>query len=118
MKTLELKSPKSHFPEIYDNTEKDLILVSPDVLDNKLRDFERNSQARGSIISDITLAVSLLIAVLTTIFKDFSFISGSTIKGAFVTGFLVVLVKVGYSVYKIFWDKKQTRTDIISSLKE
>lgn len=109
---------KSHLPKIYDNTEPDLILVSPSVLDNKLREFEKINQARDSITGDIALAITLLVAVLATTFKDFSFISGPTIKGAFIAGLVVVIVKIGHSLYKIFWINKQSRVDVIDSLKQ
>ena len=116
---MEIPKLKSHSPKFYDNTEADIIIVPECVLDNKLRDLEQGCQARGSIIGDITLAVTLLIAILTTSFKDFiPYIMGYTTRGVFITGFIVVLIKIGYDIYKLVKFKEQTRFQIISSLEQ
>jgi hypothetical protein len=114
---MEIKKPKSHTPTIHDNTEKDLILVPPSVLDNKLRDLEEHQRVRGTIASDIALAITLLVAVLTSTFNDQAFIKGSTIRGAFITGFIVILIKIGYGIYKIYQTDKKARINIINDLK-
>ncbi len=113
---MEIQKPKSHSPKIHDNTEEDLILIPPSVLDNKLRDFEYHHKAKDSISSDIALAVALIVAILSTSFRDFSFIKGSTIKGAFIVGFIAIFIKIIFSLYKIFYNNKHNRTDVIKNL--
>ncbi len=113
---MQIPKLKSHSPKFHDNTESDVIVVTPNVLDNKLRDFEEHNKIRSSISSDIALAATLVVAIFTTTFKDFSFIKGSTIKGAFIIGLLVVLVKIGHSVYKIYFSDRNNRIDLINSL--
>jgi len=98
---MKIQKPKSHLPKIHDNTEEDLILVPPSVLDNKLRDFESYHRTQSSIVSDIALAVTLIAAFFASTFRDFTYVSGATIKGAFLVGFLVIAIKIGFGVYKI-----------------
>lgn len=111
---MEIQKPKSHAPEIHDNTEKDLIIVPPSVLENKLQNFKEHSTARGSISSDIALAITILAAILTSNFKDFVNIPGKSIQGAFITGFIFMLVKIIYSLIKI--RKTGRKDDIVGSL--
>ena len=113
---MEIKKPKSHVPIIHDNTEENLILVPPSVLDNKLRDFEIYHKERSSLPSDITLAITLLVAIFTASFVDFPFISGSTIRGSFIAGLILILVKIGFSVFKMIQADGSARTDLIGSL--
>lgn len=114
---MEIPKLKSHSPKIYDNTEGDIILVSPSVLDNKLRDLEIRSWATGSIGSYVGLAVTLLAAIFASEFKNFSYISGQTIRGVFIAGFVVVIIKIGYDIYKILWSKNsRDRKTILSEL--
>ncbi len=116
---MEIPKLKSQSPKFYDNTESDIIIVTECVLDNKLRDLEHYYQARGGIVADIALAITLLIAILTTSFKDFlPYIMGSTIRGVFITGLIVVIIKIGYCVYKLFKFNRQSRHQIINSLKK
>ncbi|MFC1757013.1 hypothetical protein ACFLZC_02575 [Patescibacteria group bacterium] len=113
---MKIQKPKSHVPKIHDNTEEDLILVPPSVLDNKLRDFESYHKAQSSIVSDIALAVTLVAAFFASTFRDFAYISGATIKGAFLVGFLAIAVKIGFSIYKINKDENNhTRESTVKS---
>lgn len=113
---MEIPKPKSQSPKIHDNTEEDLILVPPSVLDNKLRDFEEYHKAHSIISGDIALAIVLLVTVLTTTFKDVYFLKGLTIRGVFLTGFIVMLIKIGHNLYKIFYADKHSRTDVVKFL--
>jgi len=115
---MQIPKLKLHSPKLYDNTEADLIIVPPSVLDGKLRDFEQRNQVRASLPGWVAVAVTLLVAILGTTFKDFSFISGPTIKGAFIVGLLVVLIKIGYDIYRIVKTNKQGRLEIIDALKQ
>ncbi len=114
---MEIKKINSQLPIVYDNTESDLILVPPSVLDNKLRDFEGHNKINSSISSDITLAVALLLPVLTATFTDYSFIRGATIRGAFLTGFIFVLLRIFYSGYKLYYADSYDRISIINFLR-
>ncbi len=113
---MEIPKLKSHSPKFHDNTEEDLIVVPPSVLDNKLRDFEEYHKAHGGISGYIALAVTLIVAIFTTTFKDFSFIRGATIRGAFVAGLVIVFVKIGHDIYKIFFKKRNNRIELVNSL--
>lgn len=118
---MEMPKLKSQSPKTYDNTEEDLILAPPAVLDNKMRDFENYQQARGSIFSDIALAITLLVTILATDFKDIlpPIITGAKIHGVFIAGFIGMLVKIGFSLFKIFREGDQHgRLEIINSLRK
>lgn len=112
---MEIPKLKSHSPRFHDNTEPDVIIVPPSVLDNKLRDLEGRNKARSSISSDIALAVTLIIAIFTTTFRDFPFINGATIRGTFIAGLIVILIKIGWDIYKIYIDGGD-RADLVNSL--
>lgn len=111
----------SQYPNTYDNTEKDLILVSPSVLDNKLRDFENYGIIKTSIKGDVALALALFIAVFTVVeFVDLlpPIITASTLRGAFVVAFLVMIVKIAVDIRRIRtspWGSR-TRGEIIDAL--
>mgnify|MGYP001604443271 CR=1 FL=1 len=78
----------------------------------------RNSQY-NSIVADIALAITFLVTILATDFKDIlPYIMGSTIRGVFITGLIVVLIKIGYSVYNLIKFKKQNRYHVINCLKQ
>ena len=113
---MEIPKPKSQSPKIYDNTEDDLILVSPSVLENKLRDFEEYHRVRSTLISYVALAATLILAVIATDFKDFAGLNGLTIRGAFLFGSVAVLIKISYGIYQIIKKDGRSREEIINGL--
>ncbi len=115
---MEIKKPKSHTPKIHDNTEEDLIMVPPSVLDNKFRDFEENQKMRNQLLGDIALAIALITPVLTATFNDYSHITGTTIKGVFLAGFIFILSRIIYGAYKIYHADGHARADLVKSLQE
>lgn len=114
---MEIPKPKSHSPKIHDNTEEDLILVPPGVLDNKLRDFEEYSHARSSIVGDVAIIVTLIAVILTSTFNDIPYLKGTTIRGAFITALFFMLIKIARNIVKIWHADGKKRKDIIISLK-
>jgi len=114
---MEIKKLKSCKPTFHDNTESDLIIVPSGILDNKLRDFEIYHSAKSSLPSDITLAVTFIVAIFAANFINPPFLDGSTIRGFFGAGLFFVLIKIGFSLYQIFWANGHARAEIISGLK-
>lgn len=114
---MEIEKPKSHSPVVHDNTEEDLILVPPSVLENKLESFEHYSRASGTIGSDIALAITFIVPLLTSAdFKSFGPISGATIQGAFYIGAIVVLIKIVYGYLQIKNAPVKSRGGIVHDL--
>lgn len=113
---MQIKKPRSHSPKIYDNTEEDLVLISPKVLDNVLRDLEEYQRPRNAISNNILLALALLVPIFTSTFRDFSFISGAVIRGAFIVGFLGALVLLGLNLYRMYRADRYGRKELINSL--
>lgn len=114
---MEMPKLNSQSPNSHDNTEKDLIIVPPAVLDSKLRDFELHSNAKSSVKSDIALAVTLLLAFLTIDLQgNFPFVDAATLRGAFLVGFLVSTGKAGYDIVQVLRDKKGNRKELIEEL--
>ena len=109
---------KSHSPVTHDNTEKDLIIVPPSVLDNKLRDFEEHQKMRNKLLGDVALAVALIIPVLTATFSDYPYVAGATLRGVFLAGFIFVLVRIAYGGYKLYHADGHARVDLVESLQE
>lgn len=109
---------KSQNPKPYDHTEEDLIMVPPAVLDNKLRDFEEHFRFRSAIGGDIAFALALIIPVITATFNDHVGISGSTIKGVFIAGFVYALTRVIRDAYKILQTDGHARKGLIDSLRQ
>lgn len=114
---MEIKKPKSHSPKVHDNTDEHLFLVPPSVLENKLRDFEEYINARGGIGADAALALTLLISIIATDFRPFLNFSGESIRGAFITAFVFMLVKIARDAYLIKKNKK-SREDLLVGLHE
>gem|GEM_PF-2511068 len=111
----------SQYPNAHDNTEKDLIYVTPAVLENKLRDFENHGMAEADIKGDIVLAVTLFIAVFTV--AEFTdplppIITGATLRGAFVAALLFMIMKILFAFHKIKISPQgaRTRKEIIDVL--
>lgn len=89
---MEIKSPKSNSPEIHDNTEKDLILISPSVLKNKLHQLIGIQRARAEFVVYVSLAATLLAAITTADFHDFGRVGAASIQGAFIIGLIVAFI--------------------------
>jgi|SRR3989344_4719222 len=113
---MNIKKPKSHSPTFHDNTDKDIILVPPSVLENKLELLENYSRAFGTVGSDIGLAFVFLTAILTSDFKDFGLIKGATIEGAFYVGSIVMLIKTCRDLYLIVRSKIKSRKELVRNL--
>ena len=114
---MEILKPKSHSPKIHDNTEEDIIFVPPSVLENKLRDFEEYNRNWNTLGSDITLAITLIVAIIAMDFRNFVGLDGPTIRGAFLIGFILMLLKIFYILYKILFRKDgKDREGLIKNL--
>lgn len=113
---MQIKQPKSHSPIVHDNTDEHLIMVPPSVLENKLEKFEIHARAWGVIGSDVALMLTFIIAIVTSQFRDFSWIKGATIEGAFYIGAIVMAIKVGRGLYRIYNSRKVSRADIVKSM--
>jgi hypothetical protein len=114
---MEIKKPRSHTPRVHDNTEEDLILVPPSVLQGKLHKFEDYVKGRGSLGSDVAVAIALLITLLTANFKDFAGISAGAIEGAFIAAFVFMIVKIIYDFStKVHNAPIKTREDVVENL--
>ncbi|MGC9610684.1 MAG: hypothetical protein ABSE68_00435 [Minisyncoccia bacterium] len=116
---MEIKKPRSHTPTIHDNTEEDLILVPPSVLQGKLHKFEDYVKGRGSLGSDVAVAIALLITLLTTNFKDFVGVSAGAIEGAFIAALVFMIAKIVFDfITKVHKAPIKTREDVVESLIE
>lgn len=120
---MDMPKLNSQYPNTHDNTEKDLILVSPAVLDNKLRDFENHGMIKANIKGDIVLAVTLFIAVFTVV--EFvnplpPIVTGATLRGAFVAALLFVIGKILMDLQRMKTSPQgfRTRAEIIHALLE
>ncbi|MBI5913109.1 hypothetical protein HY839_01565 [Candidatus Azambacteria bacterium] len=112
---MEIKKLKSHMPRVHDNTEEDLIIVPPCVLENKLNSFEEYTRMRGSIGTSMGLALTLLVAVITSDFKDFISLPGASIRGAFVTAFIVILVLIIHNLFRLYRAPVKNRASIVKT---
>lgn len=108
---------KSQHPVVHDNTEEDIILIPPSVLDCKLRDFESFTTARASIAQDVALAVAFLAPVVSSDFRFFFGFSGETIKGIFAALAVVMIIKSLYdaTIMLMKW-RSHNRAAVIRSL--
>jgi len=113
---MEIRKPKSHNPFVHDNTDEHIIMVPPSVLENKLTPFEDYIKIRGSIGSNVGLALMLFVTIITADFQDFAGISGASIRGAFVTGFIAMVVVVIYDFLRLNKITKRSRKDIVADL--
>ncbi len=107
---------KSQNPKPYDNTEDELIMVTPAVLENKLRDFDERAKIRP-LIENTVLAITLLIPVVTGTFNDSPYFRGTTIRGIFIAGLIFVVIKIVYQLYRIRGGI-HTKTEFIDSLRK
>ena len=100
---------------IYDNTQRDVIAIMPDTLDNKLRDFE--TAIHDSIkLEDFGLPFALLATLLTTEkFHDFLGIHGSVWNSIFCVALFFFILRLCIKVVGLI-KKKVTRDTIISEL--
>lgn len=110
---MNIKKPKSHSPIIHDQTERDLILVPPSVLRNKLGSLQGYLKATGAVGSDIALAFIFIIPIFTAEFKSFGKINGATIEGAFYIGSIVMLIKIMYDLYKIHYAPIKSSDEVV-----
>lgn len=113
---METKKLKSHNPTFHDNTDENLILVPPHMLENRLIPFEDYTKIRGSIISNIGLAFTFLTAIITSDFRDIFGFRGSSIQGAFISGFIVMLVIICRQCYKLYKSPVKDRKSIVNGM--
>src|SRR3989338_225149 len=99
---MKIKRPKSHIPKVHDNTEGDLILVPPCVLENKLALFEEYTKIKATLGANVGLWLTLAIAIVTPDFKDFLGFSGARIRGAFVTAFIIMTFVIIIDIFKLY----------------
>jgi len=100
--------------DIYDNTQKEVIVVDPATLDNKLRDFESGIENKREIRHFIELTLALLGVLLTSNFKNFLGIPPNY-------WFAIFFLALFWSVFRLLSDlifKKQYpgRDDILKNL--
>ena len=107
----------SQNPDPHDNTEKDIIWVTPMVLDNKLRDFEQRVGAKDALVGEVALAVTLIVAFIT-INPEATFlrVDAPTLRGAFGIAFLLTLGKIGYDLFQLWRGKRDGREELIRGL--
>ena len=113
---MKITKPKSHTPTIHDNTEEDLILVPPSVLENTLDSFEAYVRIHGGVVANIGLALALFISVVTSDFKDIFGLSGQSIQGAFVAGLIIMVVIIIKDAVKLVKLPVKSRTEIVKTL--
>lgn len=105
----------SQNPDIYDNTTREVILVMPDTLDNKLRDFEDGIKSKGSLFNDFALIIAFLGTIVTVSeFKNFLGIPGNVWQALFI----LFLIISGFKLIRdIFFNYKKSisREDIIEA---
>ncbi len=104
---MEIQSPRSTKPEVFDNTEKELILVSPSVLERLFGKFGDFLTARASIGNDLAVGVALAVPLASSDFHSVLGIPGATIQGAMFFGLLVVAGKIVVNIVHI---KRRWRT--------
>lgn len=101
--------------EIYDSTDRRVIVVTPDTLDNKLRDFEEGINNKRQLRRYAELVLALLGTLLTANFKDFLGISSSYWFAIFFLALFWVLGSFLWDCLK-FRNKYPNRKDILDSL--
>jgi len=107
---------KSHTPKFHDNTESNIILVCPEVLDNKLRHLEIHEKVWGRLGTEIGLLAALLIAFFTNAFPDHRFVSGGTVRGAFLFAAIYMIIRISRDWLLLGKANGHTRAAIIDAL--
>lgn len=103
--------------EIYDSTQKKVIIVYPDTLDNILRDLEDGIDKKRDVKHFIEISLTLLGVLLTANFKDFLGIPSGYWFAIF---FLALLWTIGSFIWNTICfrlgKKYPSREDIIREL--
>lgn len=107
----------SQNPVIYDNTRSEVILVMPDTLDNKLRDFEDCLEKKGNIFGDLGLILAFLSTLLTVQqFKDYLTIPAEVWQAIFIVFLILSVLRFFRDCYSIFVKKSIKREEILKQL--
>ena len=77
----------------HDHVERDVVRISPSVLDCKLHELEKYASAKSNIIQDIGLVVTIFVVLASGGVNDFLGLPQSTINGAFTVGLVVMIGK-------------------------
>lgn len=110
------KTSWSSDADIYDNTQKEVIVVHPHTLDNKLRDFELGLGSKKELRHSVELILALLGILLTANFKDFLGVPSQYWFGTFFFALLWALYRLCIDLVPFKKFKKPTRQDILNEL--
>ena len=111
-----MKKLKSANPIFFDNTEKNNIIITPNSLNNLIRDYEEGKKYRIFFKSSSGIFLTVLLSLLTSDFKDVLGISKGGWQGTFVAMLVISGLTLLYYAYKTIKTPKFTRVDFINKL--
>ncbi len=98
---------------ISENLSTHIITTNEDKLRNILDRYERKIADKGKFVTYLSVAMTLLISLLTSDFKDFILVPAVVWRGLFVLGFIV---SIGIAIFMKFKQKTPTVNDLINEI--
>ena len=111
-----MKKLNSNNPKFFDNTEQSHIVITPCKLENLLRDFEEGMKIKELLYGLIGIFLTVLIALVTSDFRDILGVPKAGWQGAFIVLLLVSFMGLCYFGYKIKKGNILNRNELINKL--
>ncbi len=98
-------------PNIYNRTKSDIIIIHTDSLKLKLKEYEDSVKFKNMSLSFLGIILAVLLALVTTEFKDALSLSAYTWQAFFIFILVALVVLLIYSL--INWFRKKVSIDMI-----
>ncbi|MGV6480549.1 hypothetical protein ACT2VT_004670 [Pantoea agglomerans] len=98
---------------ISENLSTHIIKTNEDKLRNILENYERKIAKKGKFVTCLSVAMTLLISLLTSDFKDFITVPAIVWRGLFILGFIASVIT---ALFMMFRQKTPSVNDLINEI--
>jgi hypothetical protein len=102
---------------VYENLDQDIIHITADRAHRYLSEWRQKIEAEGSWIAPLSLAVSLLLALLTADFKDRFGLKKEQWAAIFLISLVATIIWLLRSVTRRIWNPAETPDQIVEKFK-
>lgn len=99
--------------KISENLTTHIITTNEDKLRNILDKYERKMSGKGKAVTCFSVAMTLLVSLLTSDFKEFALIPADVWKGLFILGFTISVIT---ALIIFFKEKTPSVNDLINEI--
>lgn len=103
---------------VYENLDQDIIHITADRAHRYLSEWRQKIEAQGSWIAPLSLAASLLLALLTAEFKDRFGVPKEYWSALYFVGLIATVIWLLRSLKRRIWNAAETTDQIVEKFKK